>query len=239
MTEDTIQFRAGVTVELLDAMASDPAVARTARVSTGGGDALFAVEDTRRDAGLINYLMKNRHGSPFEACVFRFHVEAPIFVFRELMRHRIASYNEVSGRYRELEPVFYIPAADRRLRQEGAAGHYQMVKSTSEDWLLVCDVQEDIARTAWDGYRRQLDAGIAREVARMGLPLSIYSSLAMTINARSLMNLLSLRVNSEVARFPSFPMWEIEMVAKQMETQFAAYMPVTHRAFVDNGRVAP
>lgn len=228
-----------MTADLLDYMASDEIVARTARVSTGGGDALDAERDEQRDTGLIRYLMRNRHGTPFESCVFRFRIEGPIFVFRELMRHRIASYNETSGRYRELEPVFYAPTRSRRLRQEGAAGHYQLVAARPGDLLVVQDALEDVARVAWRSYRRQLDQGIAREVARMCLPLNIYSSLVMTVNARSLMNLLSLRIHSETAAYPSHPMREIEMVAELMEGAFSSIMPMTHQAFNEAGRVAP
>jgi thymidylate synthase (FAD) len=93
----TISFRSDVTVKLIQAMASDDAVTMAARVSTGSSYA-----SPEKDAGLINYLMRDRHGSPFEHNAFTFYIEAPIFVFREFMRHRIASYNEESGRYKEL-----------------------------------------------------------------------------------------------------------------------------------------
>ncbi|HEY8456859.1 MAG TPA: FAD-dependent thymidylate synthase [Actinopolymorphaceae bacterium] len=177
--------------------------------------------------------------SPFEHNSMTFYVQAPIFVFRELMRHRMASYNEESGRYRELRPVFYVPGPDRKLVQEGKPGHYQFVDGTPDQHKLV---EEEVRRQcaeAYASYRRMLDAGIAREVARIVLPLTIYSSAYVTVNARSLMNFLSLRVRREDARFPSYPQREIEMVAEKMEAAWAELMPIAHAAFERNGRVAP
>ena len=104
----SLTFRSDMTVELTQSMASDEAVLKAARVSTGAGST-----SAEKDAGLINYLMRDRHGSPFEHNSFTFYIEAPIFVFREFMRHRIASYNEESGRYKELKPVFYFPDIER------------------------------------------------------------------------------------------------------------------------------
>lgn len=119
-----IIFRSDVTVELVRASAADSDVLFAARVSTQGEQTLEsaaaatdASEDEKRSKGLINYLMRDRHGSPFEHNSMTFYVQAPIFVFREFMRHRIASYNEESGRYRELNPVFYVPAPERNLIQ--------------------------------------------------------------------------------------------------------------------------
>ena len=104
-----------------------------ARVSTAGENSLDEInEDPARSAGLINYLARERHGSPFEHTSMTFFISAPIFVFREFMRHRIASYNEESGRYRELSPVFYVPNKDRKLVQTGKTGHYVFVDGTSE-----------------------------------------------------------------------------------------------------------
>ena len=115
-----IKYRSDMTVELVQSMGSDEMVAMSARVSTGAG-----ASTPEKDAGLINYLMRDRHGSPFEHNAFTFYIEAPIFVFREFMRHRIASYNEESGRYKELEPVFYVPDMKRKLIQKGKPGAYE------------------------------------------------------------------------------------------------------------------
>lgn len=177
--------------------------------------------------------------SPFEHNSMTFYVQAPIFVFRELLRHRIASYNEESGRYRELRPVFYVPGNDRMLVQEGKPGHYNFVDGTPEQHKLVEEETKRVCEEAYASYQRMLEAGIAREVARIVLPLTIYSSLYVTVNARSLMNFLSLRTKREDSAFPSYPQREIEMVAEKMEAEWAKLMPVTYAAFNKNGRVAP
>jgi thymidylate synthase (FAD) len=218
-------------------MASDSAVAMAARVSTVSGTHENEVDPTK-DAGLINYLMRDRHGSPFEHNSFTFYIEAPLFVFREFQRHRMASYNEESGRYKELEPVFYVPDENRKLIQVGKPGAYTFEDG---DYAQRMQVPAEVMRTSDDAYlsyQRMLKQGIAREVARMVLPLNIYSSMYVTMNARSLMNFLSLR-SLEQGTFPSFPQWEIADVATQMELIFSEKMPITHKTFVSNGRVAP
>ncbi len=226
--------------------AADSDVLFAARVSTQGEQTLEsalaeqnAEETAKRDRGLINYLMRDRHGSPFEHTSMTFYVQAPIFVFREFMRHRIASYNEESGRYKELNPVFYVPGPDRNLIQTGKPGAYEFLPGTAEQVALV----EQEARTAsinsYESYQRMLEAGVAREVARIVLPLNIYSSMYVTMNARALMNFLSLRTKREGTHFPSFPQREIEMCAEKMEEFWAQLMPHTYEAFNKNGRVAP
>ena len=120
-----------MTVELVRSSAHDSDVIFAARVSTMGeqtlDDAASGVEAGSKDKGLINFLMRDRHGSPFEHNSMTFYVQAPLFVFREFMRHRIASYNEESGRYREMRPVFYVPGADRSLVQVGKPGAYDFI----------------------------------------------------------------------------------------------------------------
>jgi thymidylate synthase (FAD) len=235
-----IRFRSDVTVELVKSSASDADVLFAARVSTAGEKSLEQVgADAERSAGLINYLMRDRHGSPFEHNQFTFYVSAPIFVFREFMRHRTFSYNEESGRYRRLEPVFYVPGAERKLVQEGKPGRYVFVDGTAEQHALVEATTRRVCTEAYRAYLDMLEAGVAREVARGVLPVSIYSSMYATCNARALMNFLSLRTKREDSTFPSFPQREIEMVAERMEEHFAAAMPLTHAAWNRNGRVAP
>ena len=238
-----IQFRSDVTVELVRASASDSDVLFAARVSTQGeqtlGEAQAGTEATAKDRGLINYLMRDRHGSPFEHNSMTFYIQAPIFVFREFMRHRIASYNEESGRYRELRPVFYVPAPERNLLQVGKPGAYEFLPGTPEQHALVDTATRDASEFAFLAYQRMLDAGVAREVARVVLPLNIYSSMYVTMNSRALMNFLSLRTKVEGTHFPSFPQREIEMCAEKMETIWTELMPLTHAAFNANGRVSP
>lgn len=238
-----IQFRSDVTVELVRSSADDSDVLFAARVSTQGEKTLDSALDTEVDAsrskGLINYLMRDRHGSPFEHNSMTFYVQAPIFVFREFMRHRIASYNEESGRYRELGPVFYVPGSERNLVQVGKAGAYDFLPGSPEQSELAVAEAQAVATEAYAAYQRMLDAGIAREVARIVLPVSLYSSMYVTMNARSLMNFLSLRTKREGTHFPSFPQREIEMVAEKMEDLWAGLMPLSYEAFNENGRVAP
>lgn len=237
---ETAEFRDSMTVELVRGMASDADVVFAARVSTQGAETFEHLnDDAERSKGLIRYLMRDRHGSPFEHNSMTFFVSAPIFVFREFMRHRIASYNEESGRYRELQPVFYIPAAERPLVQVGKPGAYEFVAGTAEQYDLVVNQVRSVSLAAFRSYRELLDAGVAREVARSVLPLNLYSSMYVTMNARSLMNFLSLRVHEPQSTFPSYPQREIEMVARKMETIWVDLMPLTHAAFVANGRVAP
>lgn len=238
--DDRISFRSDVTVELVRASASDADVVFAARVSTAGEQSLEDVDaDAQRSSGLINYLMRERHGSPFEHNSLTFFVQAPIFVWREHMRHRIASYNEESGRYRELEPVFYVPARDRAIVQVGKTGAYDFLAGDAGQYDLIDTRMREACATAYRAYKDMLDAGIAREVARMVLPVSIYSSAYVTLNARSLMNFLSLRRKAEGSHFPSYPQREIEMVAERYEEEWSRLMPLTHAAFVANGRVAP
>jgi thymidylate synthase (FAD) len=241
-----IIFRSDVTVELVRSSASDSDVLFAARVSTQGEQTLEsaaahtdAAEDETRNKGLINYLMRDRHGSPFEHNSMTFYVQAPIFVFREFMRHRIASYNEESGRYKELSPVFYVPAPERNLVQTGKTGHYEFLPGSAEQVALVEQEARSASQTAYESYKRMLEAGVAREVARIVLPLNIYSSMYVTMNSRALMNFLSLRTQREGTHFPSFPQREIEMCAEKMEDFWAPLMPYTYEAFNKNGRVAP
>ena len=233
-------FRDDVSVELIKASASDADVIWAARVSTAGEQSMDEIgEDPARSAGLINYLARERHGSPFEHTSMTFFISAPIFVFREFMRHRIASYNEESGRYRELKPVFYVPNKDRNLIQIGKTGAYEFVPGTDEQFNVTVDAMKDAYVVAYESYKKMLDAGIAREVARAVLPVATYSSMYVTMNARALMNFLSLRTAREGSHFPSYPQREIEMVAEKMEAEFAKLMPLTYQAFEKSGRVAP
>jgi thymidylate synthase (FAD) len=235
-----IIFRSDMTVELVKASASDADVIWAARVSTAGEQSLDEIgEDPARSAGLINYLARERHGSPFEHTSMTFFISAPIFVFREFMRHRIASYNEESGRYRELLPVFYIPNADRKLVQIGKAGAYTFVDGTKEQLEITEAAMKKSYILAYEQYQVMLEAGVAREVARAVLPVGLYSSMYVTMNARALMNFLSLRTAREGSHFPSYPQREIEMVAEKMEVEFARLMPLTHAAFEKSGRVTP
>lgn len=233
-------FRSDMSVELVKSSASDADIIWAARVSTAGEQSLEEVsKDPERSAGLINYLARERHGSPFEHTSMTFFISAPIFVFREFMRHRIASYNEESGRYRELRPVFYVPAPERKLIQIGKTGAYSFIDGTPEQYKITVAAMKESYVYSYERYQRMLEAGIAREVARAVLPVGLYSSMYVTMNARALMNFLSLRTSREGSHFPSYPQREIEMVAEKMEAIFAELMPLTHGAFEKSGRIAP
>ncbi|MCF3175376.1 FAD-dependent thymidylate synthase [Streptomyces sioyaensis] len=236
-----VSFRSEVTVELVKHSAADSDVLWAARVSTAGEQSLEELhKDPERSKGLINYLMRDRHGSPFEHNSMTFFISAPIFVFREFMRHRVGwSYNEESGRYRQLEPVFYVPGESRKLVQQGRPGKYEFVEGTQAQHELTGRVMEDSYRRAYEAYQEMLAAGVAREVARAVLPVGLFSSMYATCNARSLMHFLGLRTQHEQAKVPSFPQREIEMVGEQMEAHWAALMPLTYGAFNANGRIAP
>lgn len=246
MYENEIKIRNDVTVELIQHCGSDSMIAAAARVSTKGALSLPKTDDYEgheKDAGLIRYLMAHKHGTPFEHNMMTFFISAPIFVFREFHRHRVGwSYNEESGRYRELQPVFYIPSIARpKIVQKpgGKPGHYEYVDATEHQYGAVVKMHQRAFELAYSNYKALLMSGIAKEVARACLPVAIYSSMYATCNARSMMNFLSLRTSAEHANHPSKPQREIEMVAEAMEWEFSRLFPATFKAFDDNGREAP
>jgi thymidylate synthase (FAD) len=214
-------------VRLDDAMADDLSVVNGARVSF----ARRKEEMDESDGGLIRFLMRERHGTPFEHGYFRFLVKAPIFVVREHHRHRAGhSYNEWSGRYSKMEAEFYV--ADFVRTQVGKPGAYTFEPTADEVRHQARVEIEESARQAFEAYERMLELGVAKEVARTVLPLAMYTKYYWSCNPRSLMHFCSLR-NSEHAQF------EIREYAKAAESFLERAMPVTHAAFVANGRVAP
>lgn len=228
-------------VELIDATADDLDVLEAMLVSTMPEVARDIHEtDPEASRGRIKFLMKNRHGTPFEHNHFKWFVSAPIFVFREFQRHRIGfSYNEQSGRYSELPGKMWIPPDDRPLVQVGKPGAYEFVAGDTEQHLRTVQRLVEAYNTAWRCYQDMLADGVAKEVARACLPVGIYSSMYVTCNARSLMSFLSLRTNEPDSAFPSKPQREIEEVARIMEQDFKVLMPITYDAFCEFGRVSP
>lgn len=237
MTLTEITLRSDFDVDLVQHVGSDEFICKAARVSTLGADSL----DSKESEGLIKFLLSNRHGSPFEHALMTFRITAPIFVWREFMRHRIGfSYNEESGRYKILNGVFYTPDLSQRpLKQVGKPGHYEFVFGTTEQKLAVDYATRRVFRDAWWCYEYQLEMGVAKEVARICLPVATYSTAYVTCNPRSMMSFLSLRTKVEGSKFPSYPQWEINQVANQMEKIFGDLFPITHGAFDDVGRVSP
>lgn len=216
-----MEFDNKMRVELIKCNASDVDVARAAWVSNYGEDA--REKDAGRIEGLINFLYREKHMSPFEHGSFTFFCDVPIFVAREFMRHRTFSYNEVSGRYTQLKPKFYVPSIDRPVVQKGKVGNYHF-----EPDIALNGISQQLSRMAyensWNAYQRQLDAGIAREVARDVLPVGIYTQFYATCNPRNLMQFLTLR-NASNALF------EIRDTAEQMENFLELQMPITWAAF--------
>ena len=230
-----VEFSSEITVKLVRAMAGDDMVVQAAQVSAKGENNPETVPER-----LIRALMAGKHGSPFEHNAFTFFVEAPIFVFREWQRHRIGtSVNEMSGRYTQLLPKFYIPAHDRPVVNEGTKMRPNCVFSHEDEAAGFREELKHQSSSAWLAYEDALSDGIAHEVARMVLPVNVYSQMYWTVNARSLMNFLSLRVESDDSAVRSYPQLEIQLGAMQVEAVFAQQMPLTHAAFVANGRVAP
>jgi thymidylate synthase (FAD) len=219
-------------------------VVAAARVSTSGETALeMATLSVREKSGLINCMMREQHGSPFEHGLMTFFVHAPIFVWRQIHRHRIGfSYNEQSGRYTKLDPVFWLPRRERPMLVprdfKPMRPHFYQVDDEEFFTMSIADMK-DIYRRAWTAYEDMVNGSIATEVARTVLPVGIYSSCWVTCNPRSLMAFLKLRTRDERAMKPSYPQAEVEEVAQQMERHFAALWPVTYRAFNENGRMAP
>jgi thymidylate synthase (FAD) len=178
-------------------------------------------------------------GTPAEEMTFDLSVAGPWhnFLANGIVVHN--SYNEESGRYRELQPVFYIPGEERKLVQQGRPGKYEFVHGTAEQHKAVTESMEASYRHSYEAYQEMLAAGVAREVARATLPVGLFSAMYATCNARSLMHFLGLRTQHELAAVPSFPQREIEMVGEKMEAHWAGLMPLTHAAFNANGRIAP
>lgn len=227
-------------VTVVKSSMSDADVIWAARVSVKGATHEDQLGLSKGDQALIEFLMKNRHGSPFEHTSITFCIKAPIFVWREFMRHRIGiSYNEESGRYKQLDPHFFVPGPERKIIQEGKPGHYTYVEGSPEHYAFMEEKLMSAYIYSYQCYREMLQVGIAREVARMCLPVGILSSAYVTMNARSIMNFLSLRSKDEKSTFPSFPQREIEAVAEQIETYWALEMPITQYLFRRHGSVAP
>jgi len=214
-------------LELVDYAASDLHVVNAARVSLHKE----SYQLTEADEGLIKFLMRERHGTPFEHGYFQFRIKAPIFVFREWHRHRVGhSYNEWSARYSTLESEFYVPK--RFVTQVGKPGAYYFEEVDESVDGKAESALEWGYTIAYDVYQELLSMGVAKQQARLILPVATYSEMIWSCNPRSLMHFLSLR-NSDNAQA------EIREYAIATEKIFKAIMPVTAEAFVANGRLAP
>jgi thymidylate synthase (FAD) len=189
-------FRHDVVARNKDHMGGDESIIEAMLVSSDKDQLVEEMLDIPKTEGRIRFLMRKKHGTPFEHNALKFYVEAPIFVFREWHRHRIGwSYNEQSGRYSELPPMFYIPPLNRPLKQVGKPGNYTYVPGTQEEYMWLQHDMRNQAISQYISYQERLKRGIAKEVARMSLGVNIYSKMYATCNARSLMAFLELRTN--------------------------------------------
>ena len=226
----TVEVSGGF-VRLDAAMADDISVVNAARVSFARNDADKS-ELSEADKGLINFLMRERHGTPFEHNSFRLHIKCPIFVAREWFRHRIGSFNEFSARYSEVPNEFFAPAVDEVRGQVGKPGAYSFEPLEPEIAKDVTTWIADWNDQSYALYKEMIEAGVAKELARVVLPVSMYTQFYWTVNARALMNFLSLRTH-ETAQY------DIRQYANAVYEIVAAEMPVTFEAWEKNGRITP
>jgi len=215
-------------ISLLGAFGSDLDIVNSARISFNKKHE----EMEEGDDKLIHFLLKNKHGTPFEIPVFRFQVRAPLTVFREWQRHRISSFNEVSGRYVKMDLESYVPLPSAIREQKGKPGAYVFEPMEFRKAEEVISHMIQCFNNSYNCYEMLLEMGVAKEVARGVLPQNLMSEMIYQVNARSLMNFLALR-NADNA------MHEIRQYAIAMEDSFKEILPVTYEAFVKYGRVAP
>lgn len=204
-------------VVLIDSMGDDRTVVAAARVSTVGA---AAATESYEQEGLLRFLMRNKHASPFEHVVATFLVDVPLFVRSEWQRHRTQSYNETSGRYSELEPKFYMPGPSRPVCQMGKPGAYRFAHGVKEQQERVALSLESCYATTWRQYQQMLEAGVAKEVARMVLPVGTYTQFYATANLRNWMNFLALRTDESA-------LCEIRQAAAQVEQALHAVAPIS------------
>lgn len=209
-------------VKLVQSQASDLSVVAAARVSLGVTEE--ASKGEGQDRRLIRYLLRHHHGTPFEHNMFTFMVKAPIFVVREWHRHRVGwSYNEVSGRYTEMEAEFYVP---KQVRVPGTSNRQGSVIAEIEDdgRPSPLDIIRHASRQSFAEYDYLLQRGVAPELARIVLPLNTYTSFYATCNARSLMHFINLRAAEDAQ-------WEIRQYAQALGLVFDEAMPITAQEF--------
>ena len=219
-------------VRVVDYMGDDNAIVQAARVSYGAG-----TKRKRDDAGLIKYLMRHRHTSPFEMCSLKVHLKLPIFVCRQLIRHRTAAANELSGRYSVLDREFYIPRPEDLAKQSTVNRQGRGDVLDHEQALRVLDMLKDDAARAYTHYEQLLDEslqdggqpggfGLARELARMDLPVNLYTQLYWRMDLHNLFHFLRLRADAHAQ-------YEIRVYAEALLEIVKAWVPLAHEAFMD------
>lgn len=213
-------------VELVEWMGGDLAVVRNGRQTTGKSPL------TKMPAWgpkFLDEMMRKRHGTPFEAAVFTYRIECSIAVAREWFRHRIGSFNEASLRVSEAKPVFHLPSAEQARKD---AGRYEYEPLTGEALVDGIALFSETYDTVWTVYKTLLDMGWSRELARLVLPMALHTRFSWTVNARALMNFLSLRTAPDALR-------EIREPAELVGKLWTEAMPLTAQAFIAHGCIAP
>lgn len=213
-------------VRVVDYMGDDSSIVQAARVSYGKGTK--TVSDDER---LINYLMRHRHTTPFEMCEIKLHVKLPIFVARQWVRHRTASINEYSARYSELHNEFYIPSLDQIETQSTSNKQGRAVGLGRREKLDAYIRMEDASQEAYKNYEDLLALGVSRELARMVLPVNIYTSWYWKIDLHNLLHFIRLRSDSHAQ-------YEIRMYSKAIEEIVNQWVPATWAAFKENLEVS-
>nr|WP_184435634.1 FAD-dependent thymidylate synthase [Roseospira goensis] len=214
-------------VRVVDYMGDDGAVVQAARVSYGRG-----TRQVREDRGLIRYLMRHRHTTPFEMCEIKVHVKLPIFVARQWIRHRTANVNEYSARYSVLDKEFYIPAPEHLAAQSSANRQGRGAVLEGAEAAAALDLLRGDALRCYDTYEHLLAEddpsrqGLARELARMNLTLNTYTQWYWKVDLHNLMHFLSLRADSHAQ-------YEIRVYAEVLLDLMARWVPVIHEAFQD------
>jgi len=203
-------------VRLVDHMGGDNAVVQAARVSYGKG-----LKGEEADKKLIGFLLSNRHTTPFEHTSFKFHVKAPIFVARQWFRHRMASYNEISGRYTEMKDEFYIPETFRAQSKTNKQGSVE----GDLNHLWCSNKLKKSCEEAYVVYEGLIKSGVAKEMARMVLPVNIYTEWYWTLNAHALMHFIRLRSDGHAQ-------WEMRQYSDTIFHMWEKVMPWTAEAFV-------
>ncbi len=211
-------------IRLVDFMGGDNRVVSSARVSFGA-----VSKGEEQDKRLIKYLLEHAHHTPFEHCYFQFHICCPIFVARQWMRHRWGSYNEVSARYTQVKDEFYIPS---QFRGQDTKNKQGSVPTSSLDQAALIKLYEDSVEASYAAYNKLIEAGVAREMARGVLPVCQYTQFYWSVNARSLLNFLSLRTDKHAQ-------WEIRVYADAIAKIFQEKMPWSWEAFENLSRKLP
>ncbi len=220
-------------VRVVDYMGTDSAIVQAARVSYGAG-----TKKVNEDAGLINYLLRHRHTTPFEMCEIKFHIKLPIFIARQWIRHRTANVNEYSGRYSIMDKEFYIPAPEHLAAQSESNRQGRGATLEGEQAARVLEILKADSVNAYAHYEEMMNcdeagnvfdenkSGLARELARMNLPVNFYTQWYWKIDLHNLMHFLSLRADSHAQ-------YEIRAYANVMLDVLKAWVPITYGAFMD------